>query len=176
MLVVPSTWPEGESHIAESDVTVVELPVNRAGDVNRHRYEHPAELGRVVRQVDPDVLDIHEEPFSVASSQWLKASPKHLPAVMYTAQNVDKRLPPPFYAYEQRAYKRTSALYPCSRQAASVARGKGFTGIIEVLPLGYDPAVYYPGRQSRNDEITLGLLGALCQKKVATTPYKCSPI
>ena len=75
-------------------------------------------------------------------------------------------LPPPFAQYEPAAYRRVAALYPCSKQAAAVARGKGFAGLIEVLPLGYDDALFYPGDQSLDDdEIVLGLFGRLVPEK-----------
>ena len=168
MLVLPAAWPNSEPHLSEPGLSTIEVPVDRAGNVNRHRYRQPAQLAGIIRQADPDVLDIHEEPFSVAAAQWLKAAPAHLTTVMYTAQNIDKRWPPPFHGHEQRAYRRISALYPCSSQAAAVARGKGFDGVIEVIPLGYDPAVYYPGEQSLTDgEITLGLFGRLVPEKGA---------
>jgi glycosyltransferase involved in cell wall biosynthesis len=89
-----------------------------------------------------------------------------MPVVMYTAQNVDKRFPPPFAQYEQAAHRRAAAMYACSGQAASVARGKGFGGLIEVLPLGYDDAAFTPGSQSLdNDEIVLALIGRLVPEK-----------
>ena len=111
-------------------------------------------------------LDIHEEPVSVAARQWLAAVPSDLPVVMYTAQNVDKRYPPPFAQYERAAHRRVAALYPCSRQAASVARGKGFSGLIEVLPLGFDDTLFCPGEQYVDDaEIVLGLVGRLVPEK-----------
>jgi glycosyltransferase involved in cell wall biosynthesis len=85
---------------------------------------------------------------------------------MYTAQNVDKRFPLPFLRYERAAHRRVAGLYPCSIQAASVARGKGFSGFIEVIPLGYDDSVFFPGTQSLNDdEIVLGLFGRLVPEK-----------
>jgi glycosyltransferase involved in cell wall biosynthesis len=85
---------------------------------------------------------------------------------MYTAQNVDKRYPPPFGMYERRAHRRIAALYPCSRQAASVARGKGFAGLIDVIPLGYNPKLFYEGEQSFDvDELTLALVGRLVPEK-----------
>ena len=87
---------------------------------------------------------------------------------MYTAQNVDKRFPPPFAQFETAAYRRVDALYPCSRQAAAVARGKGFGGLVEVLPLGVD-STYSPGDQSATDpEIRLGLVGRLVPEKGVT--------
>ena len=121
---------------------------------------------RLIGEVRPDVVDIHEEPFSVAARQWLGALGDTAPVVMYTAQNIDKRLPPPFYRYEQAAYKRVAAFYPCSRQAASVLRGKGFGSGIEVLPLGYDDALFRLGSQSVDaDEIVLMLVGRLVSEK-----------
>ena len=47
-----------------------------------------------------------------------------------------------------------------------MARGKGFAGLIEVLPLGYDDAVFLPGDQSLDDdELVLGLFGRLVPEK-----------
>jgi glycosyltransferase involved in cell wall biosynthesis len=168
MLAMPSAWlaPGSESELAEEVFPIVELPVVRSGDVNRHRYANQAQLSGLIRELRPDVLDVHEEPFSVASWQWLAAAPPDLPVVMYAAQNIDKRYPPPFSVWERRAHRRVAALYPCSRQAASVARGKGYAGHIEVIPLGYDGDLFRPGRQSlRDDELVLALFGRLVPEK-----------
>jgi glycosyltransferase involved in cell wall biosynthesis len=165
-LVLPASWPDAKLERSSSEGKIVELPISRAGDVNRHEYKSSDALRRTIAACEPDVLDIHEEPFSRASKQWLAAAPIDLPVVMYTAQNVDKRYPPPFAQYERRTYRRVAGLYPCSQQAASVARGKGFDGLIEVLPLGYDDSVFYPGAQSLDDEeILLGLIGRLVPEK-----------
>jgi glycosyltransferase involved in cell wall biosynthesis len=80
-----------------------------------------------------------------------------------------KRFPPPFAQYENAAHLRVAGLYPCSAQAASVARGKGFNGVIDVLPLGYDDARFSPGTQSVEDtEIVLALIGRLVPEKGVT--------
>ncbi len=167
-LVVPASWPErgGETNVSAESFPIVELPVSRPGDVNRHAYRNLEKLRRLIRELRPDVLDVHEEPFSTAARQWLAAAPPELRVVMYTAQNVDKRYPPPFSLYERRAYCRLAALYPCSRQAASVARGKGFAGLIDVIPLGYDPQLFHEGEQSLDDdELVLALIGRLVPEK-----------
>jgi glycosyltransferase involved in cell wall biosynthesis len=168
-LVVPASWPgvEGGGPIrANRAFDRIELEVIRAGDVNRHGYRDPSKVARLIADGQPDVLDVHEEPFSVAARQWLSAAPARLPIVMYTAQNIDKRYPPPFARCERQAYRRADALYPCSRQAASVARGKGFSGLIEVLPLGFDPEIFHPGEQSLGDrELVIALAGRLVAEK-----------
>jgi len=168
VLVVPTSWPDhgSEEVLSSEPFPVIELPVRRAGDVNRHAYQR-SRIERVLAATAPDLLDVHAEPFSIAARQWLAAAPAELPVVMYTAQNIDKRFPPPFAQYERSALRRASGLYPCSRQAASVARGKGFAGVIDVIPLGYDEHVYSPGAQAPGvptpgeAEIVLGLVGRL---------------
>ena len=70
-LVVPSEWPEGAAAapLTSEPSRVVELPVRRAGDINRHAYADEAMIERLIADVRPDVLDIHEEPFSVVVRQ-----------------------------------------------------------------------------------------------------------
>jgi glycosyltransferase involved in cell wall biosynthesis len=167
-LVVPKEWPDAgaEGSLSQEAFPIVEIPVRRAGNVNRHVYVDAAATRRLVDQTRPDVLDIHEEPFSAVAQQWLAAAGGEVPVVMYTAQNVDKRYPPPFSRYERVAHRRAAAFYPCSRQAASVLRGKGFTGAIDVLDLGYDDAVFQPGTQSLDSsEVVLALVGRLVPEK-----------
>ena len=165
-LAVPRRWPGGESVISDEPFRVVELGVRRVGDVNRHRYARAAELRRLIHELGPDVVDVHEEPFSLAARQVLAVTPPAVPVVMYTAQNVDKRLPFPFSFYEGQAHRRASALYPCSRQAAAVARGKGFDGAIQVIPLGFDQELFRAGQQSLDDDIlTFALVGRLVPEK-----------
>ena len=166
-LVVPDRWPG--SHlgvVTEPGVEIVTLPVVRPGDVNRHRYADGDGLRRAIAAARPDVLDLHEEPISEVTRQVLTGAPARLPVAMYTAQNLDKRFPPPYSWRERQALGRVDALYPCARQAASVARGKGFAGLVRVLPLGYDPEVLRPGDQALEDgELVLGLVGRLVPEK-----------
>lgn len=167
-LVVPSQWPDhgGETTLTETRFAVTELDVTRPGDVNRHRHADATQVRALLDVVKPDVVDLHEEPFSAVARQWLAVVPAQLPVVMYTAQNLDKRFPPPFHHYERAALQRVDAFYPCSRQAASVVRGKGFTGRVDVLPLGVPHDALTPGDQVTDAEpFRLALLGRLVPEK-----------
>jgi glycosyltransferase involved in cell wall biosynthesis len=161
-LVSPVDWPGSTT---DPDLPHRQLAVTRAGDVNRHAYADPPALQRLVQEVRPDVLDLHEEPVSLAARQWLHAA-GDVPVVMYTAQNLDKRWPPPFAQYERRALARVQGFYPCSAQAGAVLRGKGYSGVIEVLPLGVDSTLHAPGDQRLPArEVVLGLVGRLVPEK-----------
>jgi glycosyltransferase involved in cell wall biosynthesis len=167
-LVVPNAWPdpEAETTLSPEPFSIIELPVRRPGDENRHRQLDASDPYRLIAELKPDLLDIHSEPYSLTAREWLRATDRELPVVMYSAQNIDKRYPPPFYRYEQAALRRVGAFYPCARQVATVLRGKGFAGRIEVLALGYDAGVFSPGSQSLDaDEIVLMLVGRLVPEK-----------
>src|SRR5947209_2220226 len=73
-LVVPSEWP-GPNEITDEPFPMVQLPVRRPGDVNRHTYRHPEDIIELVADVDPDVVDLHEEPFSSVVHQILRRLP-----------------------------------------------------------------------------------------------------
>jgi len=167
-LITPNGWanePDFQDTPTQG-FAIQRLAVIRPGDVNRHRYRSTAELRSAIESFCPDVIDIHEEPFSAVTHQVLSVIDPDVPVVMYSAQNIDKRYPPPFHQYEHRALERATVCYPCSRQAAAVLRAKGFCGHIEVLPLGYDNTTFFEGDQSLKDvELVMVLAGRLVPEK-----------
>src|SRR5690348_12984386 len=102
-LIVPAEWPGNEATIGDEPFEVVELPVLRPGDVNRHQYRDVDDITDVLDRVQPDVIDLHEEPFSSVAHQILRRIGRGVPAVSYAAQNIDKRFPPPFAQWEKSA-------------------------------------------------------------------------
>jgi glycosyltransferase involved in cell wall biosynthesis len=163
-LVVPRSWP-GPDDVAAEPFEVVQLPVARAGDVNRHRYVDPAAVVEVIDRVRPDVVDLHEEVYSSVAHQVLRRLDARYPAVGYASQNIDKRLPPPFCWWERQALARLQGVYPCSRQAASVVVGKGFGGTVRVLPLAPSPLIVPGCQPPPTDVVRLLLVGRLLPEK-----------
>jgi glycosyltransferase involved in cell wall biosynthesis len=166
--VVPREWPESGSEPALSmePFPIIEVDVRSPGDVNRHSYSDVNAVARLAIDVKPDVVDLFEEPFSRAAGQLLPRLPPRLPVVMYSAQNLDKRWPPPYRGFERRSLARVQGFYPCSLQAAAVLRGKGYAGIIEPMPLGYDESYYSCGFQSLTDKgLRLALVGRMVPEK-----------
>jgi len=168
VLVVPSSWPEpgADSDAVVEDFTVVALPVERSGDAERHRYAvTPAELESLLERQRPDLVDLDEEPYSVVTRQWLAALPDGMPVVGGTAQNLARRHAPPLGAYERSAFRRLGGIYAATRQAASVAWGKGFRGALDVLPAGHDRAIHQPGHQFPSSPSVLLLAGRMVPEK-----------
>jgi glycosyltransferase involved in cell wall biosynthesis/GT2 family glycosyltransferase len=121
-----------------------------------------------------DVIDVHEEPFALATAEvlllrWLRRN--RAPFVLYTAQNLRKRYPPPFRWLERHALRRASGISACNSAAARIAETKGFAGRARVIPLGVDLDRYAPrpATTAAGDEIVVGFLGRLVAEKGVDT-------
>ncbi len=117
-----------------------------------------------------DVIDIHEEPFSLAAAEVLLLRAlrgRRTPYVLYTAQNLPKRYPIPFRWLERAALRHASGVSACNRDAARIVEAKDFPGRATTIPLGIDPAGF-PPRQDRTPDdsgVVVGLLGRLVAEK-----------
>lgn len=166
-LVSPPVWNEGGSPVTA--VADGEVPLHI---VKVRGRSHPilfwyasGHLRRVLRELQPQIVDLHEEPYSLAVAAALRAIRTEVPDVpvcVYTAQNILKRYPLPFRHLEQRALAVAAAAYPCSTEAGDVLRAKGFGGSVHMLPLGVN-LVPAAGRQ--DGPLRVGFLGRL-------EPYK----
>ncbi|WP_265447920.1 glycosyltransferase [Flexivirga meconopsidis] len=99
-----------------------------------------------------DVLDLHEEPFALATAQVLLLRLLHrrrAPYILYSAQNIDKRYPPPFGPLERWALRHAAAVQTCNRAAARRCERRGFPGRARVIPLGLDEAHFAPAPAAR---------------------------
>lgn len=168
-LVVPPAWPEGGSVVTATPDDAVPLHVAPV-----HGRRHPnlfwyagRHLRRVLRRLRPQIVDIHEEPYSLAAAGVLRAVRLEAPQAricIYTAQNIFKRYPPPFPLLERRALRVAAAAYPCSTEAGEVLRAKGFEGALHVLPLGVTPGPE-PAVRDRDARLRVGFLGRLVPEK-----------
>ncbi|WP_234346583.1 glycosyltransferase [Cellulomonas timonensis] len=125
-----------------------------------------------------DVIDIHEEPYSLATAEvlaLLTLRRRRTPVVLYSAQNIAKRFPPPFAWLERRALRRAAALSACNTQAGRIARSRGLAGPARVIGLGVDLTRFSPpdGRRRQAtpsdlpqpDVLRVGYVGRLAPHK-----------
>lgn len=144
-LVAARSWNEG-GQVVELEPTDDGFVVG-AATVGTHPFRFlfdPRPIWRELRRhpTDPiDILDIHEEPASLAAFEvrLLARLARRRPAVvLYSAQNIVKRYPPPFRWFERYQLRRAAAVHTCNDAAGQVLRGKGFSGILCNLGLGVD--------------------------------------
>lgn len=129
----------------------------------------PRALWRLLGQ-DWDVLDLHEEPFALATAEILAIRAlrrSRVPYLLYSAQNIDKRYPPPFSWLERWALRHARAVSVCNSQAGAIVTRKGLTGRAVLIGLGLDTAAFAPAasRPASRIPTRVGYVGRLAPHK-----------
>jgi len=146
-VVSAAAWPEGGGTVALS--VRPDEPVVPAWTIGSHPalflYD-PRPLWRALGR-PVDVIDIHEEPFALASAEvllirWLRR--QRAPYLLYSAQNLDKRHPVPFRWIERVALRHARGVNACNDAAARIAERKGFPGRARTIDLGTDLTAFTP--------------------------------
>jgi len=147
-VIVPPSWREGRNlerldraHTQGYDLIVAPLAFN--GQFHLHFYPT---LGRLLRQLRPDILHMDEEPYNLAT--WLalrQGQAVGTRCLFFTWQNLVRRFPPPFDHFERASFHRASHAIAGNPTAADVLRTKGYRGQVSIIPqFGVDPGIFSP--------------------------------
>ena len=153
----------------------VRLPWSGPGQSYSHFYPG---LGRLLRELQPDVIDLWEEPWSLVSAQTCWLRDRICPGariVSETEQNVDKRLVPPFENYRSYVLSRADWVVGRNAEALEIVRRKGYAGPARVVPNAVDAEVFRvptPAQRAATraqlgwkDEMVCGYVGRLVEEK-----------
>ncbi len=178
-LVAPDRWQEYgkqmplDPHQGPMDFRVerVRLPyVPRAG----WYLHHYARLGRLIRELQPEVIHLWEEPWSLVALQAIWWRNRHCPraAIMLeTDQNILRRMPFPFEHMRRYGLSQTDLLIGRGPESLDVSRRCGFTGQTAVVEYGVAPGVFTrQDRHAARDALgvsgfTLGYVGRIVREK-----------
>jgi len=96
---------------------------------------------RLLKSLEPDIVELWEEPFSAVTAHtifWVRRIVPKAKLIFFSAQNVFKRYPFPFSAFEKYTYKNAAHAFLMNEEVSDILRGKGFKKEFTVLPLGVD--------------------------------------
>ena len=149
-------------------------PVLASGNVPLHVYR--ARLAPIFREVRPDAVYVHHEPYGAATAQIYRANARTVqaPIGFFTWQNIEKEYPIPFRYTEPWVYRQSAFAISGSASARGVLRAKGYDGPIDIGPAGIDPAIFF--RQdsdagsraevgAQHGDLLLGCVGRLVPEK-----------
>lgn len=173
-LIVPAIWKEfGRTIIAEPPletgfpVHVLPIRLPQAGPMNWYLHFYPA-LGRMLRQIDPDVIHLWEEPWSIVALQ-AQMLRRRAALVLEVDQNILKRLPPPFEAIRKHVLRRTDHVLSRSPDATTVVRARGYDGPVTPIGYGVDTATFTPrpdpAKEIAGRGFRIGYVGRLIEEK-----------
>lgn len=117
------------------------------------KYLHVMFYGRRLRKLlrQPwDLVHCWEEPFNLAGAQVAWWTPKRIPFVFWTAQNLPKRYPPPFSVFERYCVDRCRGWLACGQSVVETLMPRGYAARPHrVLPLGVDMSRFRPDAEVR---------------------------
>ncbi len=169
-LVTAVRWEEGGSMVPFSDDgDGFAVPVRTLGrHPNLFCYD-PVALWRILGEGRWDVIDMHEEPFGLAVAEVLalaRLRGRIAPFVVASAQNIDKRYPPPFRWFERWSLRRAAGAYTCNVEAGEILQRKGLSVAPVLLPLGVDIDRFRPvDRPPPEGRLRIGFVGRLIPHK-----------
>ena len=141
---------------------------------NLHFSFFKEKIGKVFKQLQPDIIDLENETFNAGSAQVVylrnRFSPKSK-IVFHASQSDFKQYPFPFSGFERYSIRHASGFMARNQDAVDVLRRKGFKGDIEVITHGVDPNQFTWKRDDARkglgwkDEFTVGYLGAFGEHK-----------
>src|SRR3954451_11655661 len=147
-LVMPEIWKEFGRTITAGRYAeafpVHRLPIRlpKAGPMKWYLHFYPA-LRRLLRELDPDVIHLWEEPWSIVALQ-AQLQRERAALVLEVDQNILKRLPPPFEAIRRFVLGRTDHILSRSPDATAVVRARGYSGPVTPIGYGVDLATFTP--------------------------------
>jgi glycosyltransferase involved in cell wall biosynthesis len=166
--IVPESWKEAGQIIAfepHEHTGYKILRTSIAWNGHYHIHYYPA-LNRIVRDVQPDIIHIDEEPYNLATYLAIRSGQSvGARSLFFTWQNIKRRYPPPYRQIEQYVYKHAAFGLAGSQESLEILRTKGFAGRTRIIPqFGVDTHAFSPGRE-RSGPFTVCFLGRLVSEK-----------
>lgn len=149
------------------------------GPAQNYLHWYPA-LPKILREFQPDVIDLWEEHWSLVSAQACRLRNRLVPRakiVAETEQNLHKNLPPPFETLRSYVLKNADYCIGRSDEAVEVLKAKGFKGPAQAVPNAVDAELFRPLDRARcraeiaahahwsGDFVLLGYIGRLVEEK-----------
>ena len=180
-LLVPRRWPERAGQMVKA-----EGPVSQSYRLVKastlftgfyYIYLFPTLLFQLLRY-KPDIIYCYEEAHTFMSAYVLflrRLFFRRATVLLYAAQNIKKRYPPPFSMFERYCFRRADALLACGTSVADTLRSKGYRRALHVVPLPTDTDAFAPDAQKRDairrelgvppDALLVGYAGKLVEEK-----------
>lgn len=168
-LALPAAWkddynPRGFTTkvLPELEGRVRLLPVLGAGEAQRHVYR--AAVGRLVRELRPEIAFLEQEPFSVPCLQWgVPLRRARVPIGVQADENLDRDFSLPARMIRRWSLPRVRFIAARSPAAGEISRRWGYRGALEVVPHTVPDFELEP--RSPSGPFTVGFAGRLIPEK-----------
>jgi glycosyltransferase involved in cell wall biosynthesis len=143
------------------------------GPAQNYLHWYPS-LASILRDFQPDIIDLWEEPWSLVSAHacWLRNRlVPNARIIIESEQNISRDRPPPFRWFESYSIRNASFAVGRGSGVIQVLRGKGYSGPARVVGNAVDTGLFRPmdraacKRALGFSGYTVGYVGRLVERK-----------
>ena len=166
-LVVPPHW--GNARLEPGHEEGYRLVVMAPALNGHHHWHWYPGFGRLLREVQPDLVHIDEEPYDFVTFHALRqAQGVGARTLFFTWQNLYRRFPPPFSFFERAVLRDVDAAIAGNADGGAVLRRKRYDGPLFFIPqFGIDPEEYSPAAEGASAVFHIGFASRLVPEKGA---------
>ncbi len=137
MVIVPPSWrdPAGTVNLERLHTNGYQLVVDPIRFNGRYHLHYYPRLRRRLREYQPDILHIDEEPYNLATWRAMRAGRSAgCKTLFFSWQNISRKYLWPFTKMESSVLKQADFAIMGNRESVSVWQGKGYKGSYEIIP------------------------------------------
>lgn len=168
VLVPPSWKDERGEQMLECAYTegyqLKAIPIRFNGNFHLHHYPT---IGAHIRDFQPDIVHIDEEPYNLATWHTLYHARKvGAKSLFFSWQNIKRDYLPPFSWGEQWVFNHVDYALVGTDDAGDVMRAKGYTGPMATIPqFGTDSDLFQPAQNRPERPFTIGFIARIVPEK-----------
>lgn len=168
-VLVPPSWKDerGEQpleRVYTDGYILTAIPIRFNGNFHLHHYPT---IGQHIRDFQPDIVHIDEEPYNVATWQALYHAKKiNAKSLFFSWQNIKRDYVPPFRWGEQWVFNNIDYALVGTDDAGEVMRAKGYHGQMATIPqFGTDSDLFKPAESHKERPFTIGFIARIVPEK-----------
>lgn len=168
-VIVPPSWKDerGEQKLERlytNGYQLVEVPIRFNGNFHLHHYPT---IGQHIRDFQPDIVHIDEEPYNLATWHTLyHARRNHTKSLFFSWQNIKRDYLPPFNWGEQWVFRNVDYALMGTDDAGDVMRAKGYAKPMTTIPqFGTDSDLFQPATSRPDRPFTIGFIARIVPEK-----------
>lgn len=169
-VLIPPGWIEGGKYVPahKSQDPRYKMLIGQVFNKNYLDTFFYWQTPRYLHQIQPDIIHLFEEPWSNCVALFLFFKRFLAPGskfIFQTFQNLNLKYSRSYEWVEKTTFQNTDCALACSNEIKEVLLARGFNKRIEIVPIGADPAVYYPQQKERSEKLVFGYIGRLVPEK-----------